>query len=334
MDRIGRKPFGARFFGAEWFENYLEFLVDYISMGNWHLRIIESAQELEKVESLQRVVWSGSETDIVPVHLLITAVHNGGLVIGAYQQSEDGEGPALIGFVFGFAGFHFTPGGLRLKHVSHMLAVHPDHRDGGLGFALKRAQWQMVRHQGVDLISWTYDPLLSRNGHLNISKLGAVCNCYRRELYGEMSDGLNVGLPSDRFEVNWWVNTKRVGRRLSRRSRQQLDLAHYFAAGVEIINPTTAGDDGWPLPGKIMLLQNRDQPQGRQGKSSILLFEIPSDFQTMRMIKPGLAYDWRMHSRTLFERLFRRGYLVTDFVRLEGSHPRSFYVLSHGESTL
>jgi hypothetical protein len=31
--------------------------------------------------------------------------------------------------------------------------------------------------------------------------------------------------------------------------------------------------------------------------------------------------------------LFEQGYLVTDFVHLPGTHPRSFYVLSHGEST-
>src|SRR5258708_30988204 len=43
-----------------------------------------------------------------------------------------------------------------------------------VGFALKRAQWQMVRHQSLDHITWTYDPLLSRNAYLNVAKLGAV----------------------------------------------------------------------------------------------------------------------------------------------------------------
>jgi hypothetical protein len=35
----------------------------------------------------------------------------------------------------------------------------------------------------------------------------------------------------------------------------------------------------------------------------------------------------------LFEGLFEDGYLLTDFVYLPGTQPRSFYVLSHGEST-
>ncbi|HEY7712740.1 MAG TPA: GNAT family N-acetyltransferase, partial [Candidatus Entotheonella sp.] len=104
------------------------------------------------MEELQRIVWPGSETDVVPAHMLITAIHNGGLVAGAFVDEQ------LIGFVFGFPGIEFTPDGPRPKHCSHMMGIHPKHRDTGVGFALKRAQWQMVRHQGVDHITWTYDP--------------------------------------------------------------------------------------------------------------------------------------------------------------------------------
>ena len=121
------------------------------------------------------------------------------MLLGVFVNDE------LIGFVFGFPGIEPTPDGPRPKHCSHILGVLPDHRDGGVGFALKRAQWQMVRHQGLDHVTWTYDPLLSRNAHLNIARLGAVCSTYRRSEYGDMRDGLNAGLPSDRFQVDWWV---------------------------------------------------------------------------------------------------------------------------------
>jgi predicted GNAT superfamily acetyltransferase len=83
----------------------------------------------------------------------------------------------------------------RARRFSH-IGIDPDQRDAGIGFALKRAQWQMVRHQGLDHITWTYDPLLSRNAYLNIAKLGAVCNTYRRSEYGDMRDGNAL---SDRF---------------------------------------------------------------------------------------------------------------------------------------
>jgi predicted GNAT superfamily acetyltransferase len=256
-------------------------------------------------------------------------------VVGAYTLPE-GQGTKLhlIGFVFGFPGFYFTPDGPRLKHCSHMMGVHPDYRDRGLGYALKRAQWQMVRRQGVDRITWTYDPLQSRNGNLNIAKLGAVCNTYHREYYGVMRDGLNVGMPSDRFEVDWWVNSRRVNRRLSNRPRRRLDLAHYFAGGVEIINPTQVDEDGTPLPSSLSLPKEIGSPEDVGQGEALLLVEIPSDFSSLKEVNPSVALEWRLHTRAIFEELFERGYLVTDFVFLSGSHPRSFYVLTHGMSTL
>jgi predicted GNAT superfamily acetyltransferase len=288
------------------------------------------------VEDLQRQVWSGNETEVVPAHMLIAAIHNGGLLIGAFANEQGQASARLVGFVFGFPGLYFTPDGPRPKHCSHMLGVRPDFRDKGVGFALKRAQWQMVRHQGIDRITWTYDPLLSRNALLNIAKLGAVCNTYFRDVYGELRDDLNTGLPTDRFQVDWWVNSQRVNRRLSKRARMRLDLAHYLAAGVEIINPTHSEADGWPRPkqpdGSSIPIGER-QEQTSAG-NAILLVEIPSDFLALKAADQSLSLEWRLHTRALFESLFPRGYLVTDFVYLPGSNSRSFYVLSHGDSTL
>ena len=48
----------------------------------------------------------------------------------------------------------------------------------------------------------------------------------------------------------------------------------------------------------------------------------------------NLALAWRRHSQKVFETLFFAGYLVTDFVYLPGATPRSFYLLSQGDSTL
>jgi predicted GNAT superfamily acetyltransferase len=296
------------------------------------LKILENPEEMLLVEDLQRVVWPGSEIEIVPVHLLITAAHNGGLAIGAYLPPESGELPEkMIGFVFGFVGLYFTPDGPRPKHCSHMLGVLPEYRNTGIGFALKRAQWQMVRHQGIDRITWTYDPLLSRNAHLNIARLGAVCNTYQLDTYGNLRDGLNVGLSSDRFEVDWWVNTQRVQRRLSRRPRLQLDLAHFLAAGAKIVGPSQENTQGWLMPPSSLA----SLPGTSLGADSpLLLVEIPSDFLALKQADPYLASAWRLYTRTVFEDLFQRGYLVTDFIFLSGRHPRSYYVLTHGDSTL
>jgi predicted GNAT superfamily acetyltransferase len=283
------------------------------------IRILETIEEMEQVEDLQRIVWPGSETDVVPAHMLLTAAHNGGLVLGAY------DGEKMVGMLFGFPGLYEVPDGPRPKHCSHMLGVLPDTRDTGVGFALKRAQWQIVRKQGLDRITWTYDPLLSRNGHLNIARLGAVCNTYLREVYGQMRDELNVGLPSDRFQVDWWINTRRVERRLGRRPRGTLELEHYDRANIRALYTVSDSPKGLIRPPEQFTIPGE----------SLLLAEIVPDFLKLKSADLELARTWRMFTREAFEACFAGGYLVTDFIYdTSGSRLRSFYVLTHGESTL
>ncbi len=303
---------------------------------NWSLRILENADDMEKVEAVQRQVWPESETDVVPAHLLLAAVHNGGVAVGAFipsggEASDPREGPAkeMVGFVFGFPGIYTTPDGPRAKHCSHMLGVLSAYRDRGLGFALKRAQWQMVRHQGLDRITWTFDPLLSRNAYLNITRLGGVCNTYLRDAYGQMRDNLNFGLPSDRFQIDWWINTARVERRLSSKPRGALDLAHFLPAGARIINPAKPMAGEWIQPSEA-----GPDPEAAFEQQALLLLEIPPNFLSLKQDRPDIALAWRLHTRSWFEDLFQRGYLITDFIHLPGKTARSFYVLSHGESTL
>ncbi len=279
------------------------------------IRLLEAPEDMTAVEALQRAVWPGSETDVVPAHMLITAVHNGGLIAGAFVNDQ------LVGFVFGFPGIEFTPDGPRPKHCSHMMGIHPDQRNAGIGFALKRAQWQMVRHQGLDHITWTYDPLLSRNAYLNIAKLGAVCNTYRQSEYGDMRDGLNAGLPSDRFQADWWINTRRVERRLGKRARRTLKLEDFSKAELHPLYAPHRADDHWLRPP-----EHFSPLQG-----NLTLAEIPTDFSALKDADFSLARDWRFFSRELFETAFSDGYIVTDFVF---DQDRSFYVLTYGETTL
>ncbi len=288
-------------------------------MTNLNIHLIETPEEMKLIEDLQRAIWPDSETDIVPLHMLITAVHNGGLVLGAFTEDR------LIGFLFGFPGLEQTPDGPRPKHCSHMMGILPGKRDGGAGFALKRAQWQMVRHQGLDHITWTYDPLLSRNAHLNIAKLGAVCTTYRRAEYGEMRDGLNAGLPSDRFQVDWWINTRRVETRLSKRSRPTLKLDHVNRSGLRPFYPLR------PLIGDLPRPPEHVPPF----EDRLLLAEIPANFQELKSKDFALARDWRFFTRELFETAFKENYIITDFIfdKSEGNS-RGLYILTHGESTL
>jgi len=263
------------------------------------IRLIDTPAEMGAVEVLQRIVWPGNETEVVPAHLLLTAAHNGGLVAGAYV------GGRLAGFVFGFLGWDATVQPPRLKHCSHQLGVHPDYRNHGLGFALKRFQWQFVRAQGLDQVTWTYDPLMARNAQLNIPKLGAVCSTYLRNVYGELSDQLNVGLPTDRFQVDWWVNSERVLARMCGAADPRRSLSDWLDAGAAWINPPTPAGAPAP-PGEPVFWD--------EGEGSVLRLEIPADFLALKAADPALALTWRLRTRAAFEALFARGYAVTDFV--------------------
>lgn len=253
------------------------------------LRLLHTPAEMEQAQQLQRLVWPGSETDVIPVHVLLTFAHNGGLVLGAYEAER------LIGLSVGFPGLQ--PNG-QPKHCSHELGVDPAWRNSGIGFALKREQRRLALAQGLNLITWTYDPLLSRNAHLNLGRLGAVCNTYLRELYGEMRDGLNAGLPSDRFQVDWWIAEARVEQRLQRSARPERVLP----ADIPGLYPPPAPEAA-PLPPEN--LPALGQPR--------LLIYIPSDFLALKQIDLGLALAWRLFSRALFEQAFHQGYLAADF---------------------
>ena len=283
------------------------------------IRSLTSIEEMEKVEELQRIIWPGSEIEIVPVHLIMTIARNGGIVLGAF------EGEELRGYVFGFLGTTEFEGGYSasesLKHCSHQLGVHPDYRNRQLGYRLKLAQRNAVIEQDLKLATWTYDPLMSLNGHLNVRRLGVVCNRHLRDAYGSMRDGLNIGLPSDRFDIDWYVNSPRVIDRVEKGIHPP-ELSDYLHEGAVVLNPSTMEESGVIYPNEQILA-----PQ-----SPVVLVEIPSDFLHLKEIDFELAQAWRFLTREIFEDAFANDYLVSDFLFVkDGEESRSYYLLARRE---
>ena len=270
------------------------------------IRPISTASEYVAVEQLQREVWGAPEVEIIPNHVLMTVQKNGGTVLGAFAIVEDLE--HLVGFVFGFAGI--TPDG-GVKHCSHVAAVTPQYQNQNIGHLLKLAQRQHALAQGIDLITWTFDPLESRNARFNFHKLGAICNRYSRNHYGEMRDELNAGLPSDRFEVDWQISTQRVKAHLEKAIPAALPSA-LEAVGVPLVNRAVSGDLQRPAEETLPIAGER------------LLIQIPSHFQHVKATDRALALAWRMHTRGLFEDAFARGYTASDLLVENG---QSFYLL-------
>jgi len=290
--------------------------------GSFWIRPLKTIEDCHAAEDLQRRAWGVDDIDIAPAHLLLTAGKNGGVVLGAYTTAEDGE--QLIGFVFGFLGTregHYSPEApaqVKLKHCSHMMGVEPEWQSRGVGYALKLAQREAARAQALRLITWTYDPLESRNANLNISKLGAVCNTYFVNVYGELRDDLNRGLASDRFQVDWWIASKRVETRLTS-NRPGLTRDLYEKAGTPLINPATFDPRGLPVPAEAV------QP----AIGARALIEFPAVFQDVRRLDPGLARAWREHTREIFRAAFASGFSVTDMLYERGASPRAFYAVTY-----
>lgn len=265
---------------------------------------IDTHEDYKAVEDLQRQVWGLEEAEIVPLHLLLTAAKNGGVLLGAY------DGDQMVGFVFGFPAL--TAEGT-LKHCSHMAGVLPAYRGQQVGYRLKLAQRAQVQAQGIGLITWTFDPLESRNAALNLHKLGATSRTYLPDLYGPMRDALNAGLASDRLQVDWVLDSLAVLGRLQ--GTALATLPELSAAGVAVWNEPPPGtplrppESAVPIPGDRVLLC------------------IPADFQAIKAADPGLARAWRLHTRELFQAAFLAGYVAIDL--LAGGN-RSYYLLRAG----
>jgi predicted GNAT superfamily acetyltransferase len=89
-------------------------------------------------------------------------------------------------------------------HVhSHMVAALPDRRHKGVGYALKLAQRADALDRGIDVMRWTFDPMVARNAWFNLGKLGTVADRFFPDFYGEMTDAINAGDRSDRLVARW-----------------------------------------------------------------------------------------------------------------------------------
>lgn len=152
-------------------------------------RVLHTADDLAELPPFEHRIWGG-EGDAVSVNMLVAAIVEGGVAIGAYTAGE------LIGSAFGFP--------TREPDVlhSHYLAVDPAWRRRGLGVALKRHQADWCRNHGYRAMRWTFDPLQLANAHLNLRVLGAVGISYHENHYGTLG-GINGDLPTDRLTVRW-----------------------------------------------------------------------------------------------------------------------------------
>jgi predicted GNAT superfamily acetyltransferase len=232
--------------------------------------------------ALQDETWGTTFSERVPPAILRVSQRIGGVCAGAF----DADG-GLVGFVFGMTGVQDG----RIVHWSDMLAVREGFRGRRLGEQLKYYQRDKVRTLGAELMMWTYDPLVARNAHLNINRLGAFPVEYVPDMYGSQTgSALHGGLPTDRLIVAWDLTDSSVAHP---RSAAESDAAGRF------VNPL--GADG--LPGALAA-----------DATGAFRIQVPRDFQSEQRSGTDRAPRWRFAVRESFVTLFQRGYRVTHFV--------------------
>jgi len=269
-------------------------------------RDLTSLADLEQVVELEKRIWEYTNgDDVVPIPVLAATVHRGAILVGAF------DGKTMVGFVYSIpAIFRGT-----LSHWSHMLGVLPAYRSTGLGRQLKLVQRDRALALGIDLIEWTYDPLLALNAYLNFAKLGVIVEEYEENIYGFSSSPLHGELPTDRFVAQWWIRRPHVERRIAPAAKT-LPLVSSRAVSAHLVNPTRRVGR-WMAPGAMELDVEGDA----------IRVQIPPGFLQMLEGAPDLAGEWRTTTRRIFTTYFARRYRVVDFL-FDRSAGTGSYLLS------
>jgi predicted GNAT superfamily acetyltransferase len=271
------------------------------------IRDLESVADLQQAEAAEQEVWRLDDRDVTPLTLMIATKAAGSVWLGAF------DGPKLAGFAFGFLGMEH---GNLILH-SHMLAVREPYRDLDLGRKLKLAQRERALAMRVQEMTWTFDPLQSRNAHLNFGKLGVVSETYKVDFYGPETSSVLHQNGTDRLWVRWPLASRRVRDRL-----QGKDYRAEVMDAFSRLQPLVQfNGDGKPLRNDLATALARQR----------IAIQIPSDIGAIERKDPALAREWRDATRWAFSEAVRAGFFVAEFCRtIRGQQGPGNYLLEKG----
>lgn len=273
-------------------------------MTNIIVRDIEGQKELRAVEELQKEVWGIPDLDVVPLTQLVAAQAAGGVLLGAF------DGETLVGFAYGFVALEHG----QMMHHSHMLAVKDDYRNFDLGRRLKTAQRERVLSQGINFMTWTFDPLQSLNAYFNFGKLGVFSDRYLINFYGEEAASFLHQTGTDRLWVTWDLTNGHF-----KRTVDATKLEKIFEETTPLVK---VGVDELPLTG--------DLDEGLKGDH--VLIEIPSNINDLVERNDDSAGKWREQTRRAFTEAIEKDFLVENFHRMNrGDRKFGVYLLRRGK---
>jgi predicted GNAT superfamily acetyltransferase len=256
---------------------------------------LDALDDLRELERLFTLVWGRDGNPPINSDILTALAHSRNYLAGAR------DGSRLVGGLVGWLGGR--PPNELLLH-SHILGVLPDHQASGLGFDLKQHQRQWCLARGVNVVEWTTDPLVRRNAYFNLTKLGAAAPEYLVNVYGEMTDGINVGEESDRLLIRWQLGSAAAVSAAAGKA-QELDVADMIRDGKSVVLSVGTGGE----------------PVARPSSNAVILCQVPDDIVALRRTDPALARAWRLAVRAALGDALAAGY------RVSGATKSGWYVL-------
>ncbi|MFT4294983.1 MAG: hypothetical protein QM582_06180 [Micropruina sp.] len=218
----------------------------------------------------------------VPADLMTALDHAGGCVLGAWNEAGE-----LVGVTIGLAG---APRSERV--YSYIAGVSARFAGRGLGRQLKLAQRDWALERGATVLTWTYDPLIRRNGHFNLNRLGGRVTDFVADYYPPMADAVNAGDLPDRFVVDWTLTEPPSGRPLPPGASEAAVVLGPGGQGL-------SGPDAAP-PAPALRLDEASGP--------VLRVWVPLDIEALRRADADLGRHWRLAAREAFTTLFAQGY--------------------------
>jgi predicted GNAT superfamily acetyltransferase len=263
------------------------------------IREVHTMNDLTATVELQKVIWRMQGEECTSAYVQNAVIHNGGNVLCAEHNGQ------MIGFTFAFP----AKRGNDIWLWSHMAGVRPDYQGQGIGFMLKQKQRLWALDNGYTVIGWTFDPMQRGNANFNLNQLGAIVNKYYINHYGEMTDGINAGLASDRLEAYW-----------------ELQYPHVIA----LANGQQESPDSLEVDTQFRLVYFNEEFNVVYAMPDALTepryyVEIPKSIATLKQNDLELAQEWQLVVRQAITHSLSQGYIVSGFINQDN---RCWYVVT------
>ena len=215
------------------------------------VRLAHSLDDMGRILAVADEVWGSPAGAMVSPDFLMALAHTGGYVALAELSAETpptgtlSPTPSAIGASFGFLARHNGDLGLH----SHITGVIARYQHLGIGYLIKQHQRSWALDHDLEVITWTFDPLVRRNGWFNLHRLGATAEEYHVNFYGPLGDAINGADETDRLMARWDLLSPQT-----------------LAAQVETLPPVQPGprDHLVATPSDIVAIRQDDPARARQ----------------------------------------------------------------------